>query len=142
MKTPLTLPLYVGAQNDLVYIIAGKPPASNNDYPEHDAPRVRIARVYDGEHAAAIVAAVNGYGRMRGALALAEKALKMVYPLNTFADPSKNRFICACCGAASTAEKLNEAHLKTIHRNWCEVEAASAALRGLALALAGGGEGK
>lgn len=36
-------PWYVGAQNDAIYIIAGRPPALNNDFPVHGADRELIA---------------------------------------------------------------------------------------------------
>lgn len=39
-------PWYVGAQNDALYVIAGRAPSLNNDHPQHDAPRVAIARVF------------------------------------------------------------------------------------------------
>ena len=40
-------PFYVGAQNDALYIIAGRAPSMNNDYPWHEAPRVAVARVFE-----------------------------------------------------------------------------------------------
>lgn len=40
-------PWYVGAQNDGLYIISGKPPAAGNDFPRHDADRNVLAKVYD-----------------------------------------------------------------------------------------------
>ena len=55
-------PLYVGAQNDELYITAGRAPAKNNDHPWHDAPRVAIAKVFgpnEEANAARIVACVN-----------------------------------------------------------------------------------
>lgn len=36
---------YVGCQNDLVYIICGRAPSMNNDYPVHDADRTVVTRV-------------------------------------------------------------------------------------------------
>lgn len=39
-------PWFVGAQNDALFVIAGRPPALNNDAPWHDAPRVVLARVF------------------------------------------------------------------------------------------------
>jgi hypothetical protein len=44
-------PWHVGAQNDTLYVIAGKPPSLNNDYPVHDAGRVVIAKVYPKDEA-------------------------------------------------------------------------------------------
>ena len=38
-------PWYVGAQNDELFVVAGRSPAANNDYPWHDADRVAIARI-------------------------------------------------------------------------------------------------
>lgn len=40
------LPWFVGCQNDALFIVAGRPPALNNDYPWHDAPRVAVAKVF------------------------------------------------------------------------------------------------
>lgn len=39
-------PWYVGCQNDALYIVAGRAPALNNDYPWHEAPRVCLAKVF------------------------------------------------------------------------------------------------
>ena len=63
-------PWFVGTQNDGLYIIAGRKPAPNNDYPWHDAPRVCLATmqgpsasdclpVNKDANAARIVACVN-----------------------------------------------------------------------------------
>lgn len=40
---------HVGAQNDVLYVIAGRAPALSNDYPDHEprSDRVALARVYD-----------------------------------------------------------------------------------------------
>jgi hypothetical protein len=42
-------PWYVGAQNDMLFVIAGRAPSLDNDYPMHDADRTVIARVEDGD---------------------------------------------------------------------------------------------
>lgn len=42
-------PWYVGAQNDSLFIVAGRAPSPDNDYPFHGADRTAIAKVYD-EH--------------------------------------------------------------------------------------------
>lgn len=39
-------PYFVGAQNDALFIVAGREPARSNDYPWHDAPRVALAKVF------------------------------------------------------------------------------------------------
>lgn len=58
-------PWYVGAQNDALYIVAGRPPALNNDYPVHDADRTLIAAMkgdsyrIDSANAKRIAACVN-----------------------------------------------------------------------------------
>lgn len=46
-STHTTKPWYVGAQNDMLYIIAGRAPSPDNDYPMHEAARTVIAKVYD-----------------------------------------------------------------------------------------------
>lgn len=38
-------PWYVGAQNDLLFVIAGRAPSADNDYPNHDAVRTVIAQL-------------------------------------------------------------------------------------------------
>ena len=38
--------VHVGVQNDQLYLISGKPPALDNDYPVHDADRTVIAKIY------------------------------------------------------------------------------------------------
>lgn len=48
---------YVGAQNDSLYITSGKPPAKDNDYPNHEADRTVIAKVYDEKSANLLAAA-------------------------------------------------------------------------------------
>ena len=40
-----TGPWHVGAQNDLLFIVAGRAPAINNDYPVHDAARTVISQI-------------------------------------------------------------------------------------------------
>ena len=40
-------PWHVGAQNDLLFVTAGREPALNNDHPWHDAPRVAVARMFE-----------------------------------------------------------------------------------------------
>ena len=63
---------HTGCQNDALYVIAGRAPAMNNDYPWHDAPRVAMFRAYGplegdclpvdaSKNAAFIVALVNAY---------------------------------------------------------------------------------
>ena len=44
---PTAGPYHVAAQNGMTYLIAGRAPSMNDDYPVHDADRVVIARVYD-----------------------------------------------------------------------------------------------
>lgn len=39
-------PWFVGAQNDALFVVAGRAPATNNDHPWHDAPRVAVAKVF------------------------------------------------------------------------------------------------
>lgn len=39
-------PWFAGAQNDALFIVAGRPPALNNDHPWHEAPRVALCRVF------------------------------------------------------------------------------------------------
>lgn len=65
------VPYYVGAQNDAIYITAGKPPASNNDHPNHDADRVVIAKMLDVDSAEFIVNACNEYAPNLDAIAKA-----------------------------------------------------------------------
>lgn len=71
------LPFYVGCQNDAVYIISGKSPAKNNDYPVHDADRTVIARIYNPDDAQYIVRAANCHQQLVSALedAIAELTL-------------------------------------------------------------------
>lgn len=47
---------YIGAQNDALYIIQGKPPAASNDHPDHDADRAVVAKVYDEDLARHLIA--------------------------------------------------------------------------------------
>lgn len=61
-------PWYVGAQNDALYIIAGRPPAKDNDYPVHDADRTVIAKIYIEADAQTIVTAVNSHAELVAAL--------------------------------------------------------------------------
>jgi hypothetical protein len=42
-------PWYTATQNDALFVVAGKPPATSNDYPEHDADRVPVCRIIQGE---------------------------------------------------------------------------------------------
>lgn len=39
-------PYYLGVQNDALYLVAGKKPALNNDYPNHKTDRTVIAKVF------------------------------------------------------------------------------------------------
>lgn len=66
-------PWYVGAQNDVLYIIAGRPPSKNNDYPVHDADRTIIAKVYNEADAQPIVTAVNAHDELVEALETLEE---------------------------------------------------------------------
>lgn len=50
---------YLAAQNDIAYIIYGEAPALNNDYPDHDADRVAVAKVYDEDLAKKLLALAN-----------------------------------------------------------------------------------
>jgi hypothetical protein len=50
---------HIGAQNDALFIIVGEAPASNNDYPRHDADRTAIAKVYDEDACRRLVACWN-----------------------------------------------------------------------------------
>lgn len=50
-------PWYVGVQNDQTYIVAGEPPAQGNDYPNHQADRTVIAKVYLNDRSAQRIAA-------------------------------------------------------------------------------------
>lgn len=59
MKKHTSGPFYVGAQNDALFIVVGRPPALNNDYPNHTADRTAIAKVYDDSNAERIVACMN-----------------------------------------------------------------------------------
>lgn len=52
-----TGPWYPAAQNDALYVTAGRPPALNNDYPDHGADRVLIAKVYTGPADSNLIAA-------------------------------------------------------------------------------------
>ncbi|ADE12186.1 hypothetical protein [Sideroxydans lithotrophicus] len=52
-------PYYVGAQNDMLYITVGKPPAMSNDYPDHEADRTPIAKAYSPDDARRIAACLN-----------------------------------------------------------------------------------
>lgn len=67
-----TRPWYVGAQNDGLFLIAGKPPAKDNDYPVHDANRTVIAKFYESmtvyHDADLVVQAVNLFDEARAAL--------------------------------------------------------------------------
>lgn len=38
---------HLGAQNDAVFIVAGRKPALNNDYPVHDAARTPVGLLYN-----------------------------------------------------------------------------------------------
>ena len=38
-------PWYVRVQNDMLFVVAGREPALDNDCPWHDAPRVAIAKI-------------------------------------------------------------------------------------------------
>jgi hypothetical protein len=44
---PTPGPWFVGAQNDALYVVAGRPPSQSNDYPWHDAPSALIAKTFD-----------------------------------------------------------------------------------------------
>lgn len=46
---------HIGAQNDALYIISGRAPALNNDYPVHDADRTCVAKIYDEAEAKRLV---------------------------------------------------------------------------------------
>lgn len=50
-------PWYVGAQNDKVYVTAGRPPAADNDYPVHDADRTVVATPSNAADAPVLAAA-------------------------------------------------------------------------------------
>jgi hypothetical protein len=50
---------HVGAQNDALFITSGRPPASTNDYPDHDADRTCVARIFDESEARRLVQAAN-----------------------------------------------------------------------------------
>ena len=39
-------PWFAGCQNDALFIVAGRKPALNNDYPWHEAPRVALAKMF------------------------------------------------------------------------------------------------
>lgn len=41
-------PWHAGAQNDVMYVIVGRAPAMNNDYPVHDADRTVLAAMRQG----------------------------------------------------------------------------------------------
>lgn len=56
---------HIGAQNDALFIISGRAPAMNNDYPVHDADRTCIAAVYDQAEANRLVDAANAALRSR-----------------------------------------------------------------------------
>jgi hypothetical protein len=50
---------HVGAQNDALFIIMGAPPAQGNDYPNHGADRLVIAKVLDSSLAQQLVIDAN-----------------------------------------------------------------------------------
>jgi hypothetical protein len=50
---------HVGAQNDALYITSGQPPAINNDYPNHEADRTCVAKVFDEGEAKRLVELAN-----------------------------------------------------------------------------------
>lgn len=57
-------PWHVGSQNDALYITAGKPPSKSNDYPDYDADRELIAKIFGSypvsdANASRIAACVN-----------------------------------------------------------------------------------
>lgn len=60
--------LFVGAQNDALYIIAGRAPSKDNDYPVHDAARTVIAKVYEEAYAQFLVDAYNAHESLVAAL--------------------------------------------------------------------------
>ena len=68
-------PWYVGAQNDTLYIIAGRAPSPNNDTPFHDADRIVIAKVYDEKSAAFIALTANTHDALVTSLRAALKNL-------------------------------------------------------------------
>ena len=77
----LSLPWFVGAQNDSLYIIDGKP-AKDNDYPHHDYGPAAIAKVYHHgapgvaeARAAFIVRACNSHDAL---LAAAQRAFVLL----------------------------------------------------------------
>ena len=60
-------PWFVGCQNDALYIVAGRPPALNNDYPWHDAPRVALAKVYGPSEGDCLPVHADANARVLGA---------------------------------------------------------------------------
>lgn len=92
------LPWQAGSQNDALFIIAGRKPSLNNDYPQHDAPRVALARVFgpnefdclpiDADaNAAYIVHAANCFPELVEAL----KGIAMMRPAGDIATASHTR---------------------------------------------------
>jgi hypothetical protein len=72
-------PWYVGAQNDQRYLIAGKPPAPDNDYPVHGAERTVIAKVYlKDDTAERIAACVNACAGISTELLEAQSVSKLL----------------------------------------------------------------
>lgn len=66
-------PWHVGAQNDMLYVIAGEPPAMSNDFPNHEANRIVVGSASTIANARLIAAAPE----MLEAL---EEALELLMP--------------------------------------------------------------
>lgn len=80
-------PWYVGCQNDGLFVVAGRRPAPNNDYPWHDAPRVALCKVFAGADGDCLpVDAYANAHMIAAAPELLEALVEILGPLNVCCD--------------------------------------------------------
>jgi hypothetical protein len=88
-------PWAVGAQNDALFITAGRSPAQDNDYPWHDAPRVALGKLYGETEGDCLPINALGNGR------------RIVDCVNALAGiPNPTAFVNAAKGMAEAAALL------------------------------------
>lgn len=96
-------PWYVGVQNDQTYIVAGEPPAEGNDYPNHQADRTVIAKVYLNDRSAQRIAAC-----VNACIGIPTERLKKIAAHGSIVDSE----ICGESAVDSVDTKLPEARAK------------------------------